>query len=99
MSGRFSAGDRDLPPCRKPVAQTSVPHSLSVAARRGRLVAVTEPSLDVMALSTNTWLASPPQLPPAPSFAETIAFEQNPTGCRREDLPSGGQQRLPRSRP
>jgi len=44
------------------------------------LVAVTEPSLDVMALNTNIWLASPAQLPPAPDLAELIAFEQNLTG-------------------
>jgi hypothetical protein len=40
-SGRFSAGDRELPPGREPVAQTSVPHSLAVACAHGRSVAVT----------------------------------------------------------
>jgi hypothetical protein len=44
------------------------------------LVAVTEPSLDVMALNTNAWLASPLQLPPARGVAEIKAFEQNRTG-------------------
>ena len=80
MNGRFSADDRVLPPGRGSVAQTSVPHSLAVACAHDRLVAVTEPSLDVMALNTNLWLASPAQLPPAPDLAELIAFEQNLTG-------------------
>jgi len=44
------------------------------------LVAVTETSLDVMALSTNTRLASPLRLPPEPGVAEIKAFEQNRKG-------------------
>jgi hypothetical protein len=65
---------------REPVAPTSVQHSLAVACAHGRLVAVTEPFLDVMALSTSIRFASPRQLPPARGVAKAIAFEQNPTG-------------------
>jgi hypothetical protein len=54
--------------------------SFAVACAHRRLVAVTEASLDVMALSTSTWLASPRQLPPARGMAETHLFEPNPTG-------------------
>jgi hypothetical protein len=53
---------------------------LAVACAHGRLVAVIELSLDVMALSSNIWLPSLPQLPPAPGLAVSIAFERNLTG-------------------